>query len=645
MVEVEELPGERSGGEMPAQSAQMAVAAVGTREGAAAATAHRMGSTPIIVLAGLFGLAFVIVGGFLGAENWTRGNPWTIRLVLLFATSWCSTVLAMGVGLWWWWRAPANPTGRLLYLSGISQASFMISYCWPSIWAQLVGLLDSLGLPCLALIVFGWPTGRPSRRLRQAVIVYTVSVAVIFQIGFLFRRSPEPSGQWPDAWQAVFSVPQVWYLMDAFQALVLNAVPAIATIIWLVRRRRAVPPAVRPLITPITVAGVLVAGSLVLLHFGFQVFGSLFAGDASDIGIALLLILLGNYFQPGCVAIGVLVAATRRQRAVAVGSRHLLVDLRSASPVVSPSEAAALIVGDPTAKVRYRGPDGGWIDTAGGSLDDVGRDRRLLPVMNGAGEVTAGLEVDASTPVPPLLADLAVSAIAARAANERATALADARRRDVRARSRALVAAADDGRFRLERNLHDGAQQLLVGLALTAGLRARQSVTRAGQPLSRAGAPDPDEDITDILDQMDRVGREVMDLVDAAAPAAVSSGLVGALRSLAAVSPITTTFRSCGDLPPDDPLTLGLYLAAGEAMANAVKHSGATDLSLTLDVTDDHVRIALRDNGIGGVVEVPGSIANRAAQLGGHAWVDSPYGNGTVVQIEVPTIRSGGEGS
>ena len=90
-------------------------------------------------------------------------------------------------------------------------------------------------------------------------------------------------------------------------------------------------------------------------------------------------------------------------------------------------------------------------------------------------------------------------------------------------------------------------------------------------------------------------------------------------------------------------MTLGLYLAAGDAMANAVKHSGATEVSLTLDVTDDHVRIALQDNGIGGVVEIPGSIGNRAAQIGGHAWVDSPAGNGTVVQIEVPTVRSCGE--
>jgi signal transduction histidine kinase len=563
-------------------------------------------------------------------------------LVVLVATAWASTLLAMGVGLWWWWRAPANPTGRLLYLAGASQCSFVIAQSWPSGWAQLMWILSFLELPCLALIVFGWPTGRPSHRLRDAVIVYAVTVAAIFQIGAVFRKSLEPSAQWPDAWQAVFSLPQVWYLMDGFQALALNAVPAIATIIWLVRRRRAVPPAVRPLISPITVAGVLVASSLVLVHFGFQVFGSLFGGDDTDISAARLLVLVADYFHAGFVAIGVLIAATRRRRAIAVGTRQMLVDLRSATPVVSPSAAAAAIVGDLSASVRYRGPGGGWIDSEGTALGDVGSDRRLLPVVDGAGEVTAGLEVDASTPVPPLLADLAVSAIAARAANERATALADARRRDVRARSRALVAATDAGRITLERNLHDGAQQLLVGLALTAGLRVRQSVLRDGP--REAGHPDPipNEDARDILDEIDRVRREVLDLVDSTAPAVLATGLAGALRSVAAISPIATTLDVAGDLPPDDPLTLGLYLAAGEAMTNAVKHSRATDLQLSLVVVDDRVRMVLRDNGIGGVAQLPPSISRRIAGMDGRAEVESQGGKGTVVRIEVLRSRIGG---
>src|SRR5664280_11468 len=293
--------------------------------------------------------------------------------------------------------------------------------------------------------------------------------------------------------------------------------------------------------------------------------------------------------------------------------------------------AAAAIVGDPTARVRYRAPGGGWIDSAGAGLEDIGPERRSLPVFDGTGEMTACLEVDASTPVPPLLADLAVSAIAARAANERATALADARRRDVRARSRALVAAADAGRVALERNLHDGAQQLLVGLALTAGLRARQFAIREDSAGQGDEVPSQDDDISEILD-----------LVDSTAPAALSPGLADALQSLAAVCPIATTFSVTDDLPGDDPLALGLYLAAGEAITNAVKHSRAIGLRLSLVVTDDRVRMVLQDNGIGGVTQVPPSISNRIAGMAGRAEVESQVGSGTVLRIQVLRSRIGG---
>ena len=485
-------------------------------------------------------VVLILIGVPLCIQNWTRGVPWTPRLTLLMATNWCAVLLGLGVGLWWWSRAPANPTGRLLYVAGFCACCEIISRSWPgSLFPYLVGLPGLLTVPCLALIVFGWPTGRPSHRLFRLVVLYGVTVSAIFLVGEVFRKSPEPTPDWPDAPQAIFALPQVWAIMDAFQALALNAVPAVATIIWLIRRRRAVPPAVRPLITPITAAGVLVAGSMVFVHFGFQVFGSLFDGDGDDIGTARLLALLGNYFTVGFVALGVLVAATKRRRAVAVGSRQMLVDLRSARPVVSPSAAAAAIVDDPTAKIRYRGSDGGWIDSSGAALAELDLDRRrLLPIFDEAGREIAGLEVSAATPIPPLLVDLAVSAISARAANERATAQADARRREVRARSRDLVAAADAGRVALERDLHDGAQQLLVGLALTTGLRVRTSASAA--ELAAASA--------DTIDAIGHVRREVLALVDSATPAALSRGLAAALRSFAAVCPINSSLNATGDV-------------------------------------------------------------------------------------------------
>jgi len=290
-------------------------------------------------------------------------------------------------------------------------------------------------------------------------------------------------------------------------------------------------------------------------------------------------------------------------------------------PIVTPSAAAAAIVGDSSATVRYLRPDGSWVDSSGSPLDGPAEDRRLLPVVDAAGEVVAGIDVDGSRTVPPLLADLAVSTVALRAANERAAALADSRRREVRARSRELVTATDRGRIDLERNLHDGAQQLLVGLALTVGLRARGSGPDTG---ARSAVSDIDE----VVRQVRQIRHDVLTLVDSTTPAALTLGLVGALGSLAAVYPVSTTLESVGDLPADDPVALGLYLAAGEIVTNAVKHSTATRVDIGLNVGTDEVRLSVADNGIGGVAAVPAAVADRVRTFHGHAQIDSPVGGG-----------------
>jgi signal transduction histidine kinase len=322
------------------------------------------------------------------------------------------------------------------------------------------------------------------------------------------------------------------------------------------------------------------------------------------------------------VAIGVLVAATRRRRAAELGHRRIVVDLGSATPIVSPSAAAAATVGDPTARVVYAGADGSWVDSAGLRASDPDGDRVRLPVFDEDGQATAALEVRTATALPPLLADLALGTIAARAANERATALAEARRAEVRARSRELVAAIDEGRRQLERNLHDGAQQLLVGLSLSAGLAART-----------APAAPPQAMITHIA----QVQREVLELLDAEPPAVLSGGLSGALRTLAAACPVPIVYGSSGDLPGSDPLALTLYLLAGEAVANAVKHAAPTTIHLDLAVTSDDVRLAVRDDGRGGLRDVAPSIARRVDGLG-TARLDPQLSRGSAVTVLIPRL-------
>lgn len=585
----------------------------------AAANLRLIVAVLLAAVAGSAGLVLCVL-------HWTRGAAWDANNVVLMVAAWSGNTLGFSIGLWWWWRAPANPTGRLLYLAALSYSIYFVGRCWPqSAWATELEWSAELIVPCLALVVLGWPTGRPGRRVTAPVVASGVAVTVIAFVGAVFSRTPDPSTEWPDPPEAQFSVPSVFHLLDPAQALFLQALPAAVVIVVLVRRRNAVPTAVRPLITPITVAGVLAAAALIVVHVGFQLFAAPL-GLNDGFPLRALLVLVGDYALVGFVAVGVLVGATRRRRAAAVGPRRIVVDLGSATPVVSPSAAAAATIGDASARVVYVQAGGTWIDSGGLPVLEVGAERVRLPVFDSDGEVTAALEVGATTALPPLLADLALGTIAARAANERATALAEARRAEVRARSRELVAATDTGRRQLERNLHDGAQQLLVGLSLSAGLAARaQSADAAHAPAA-------------MITHIAQVRREILELLDAEPPAALSGGLSGALRTLAATCPVPVVYESNGDLPGTDPLALTLYLAAGEAVANAVKHAAPTTIRVNLTVTADRVRLSIEDDGCGGQRAVAPSIARRVEGLG-QARLEPPAGRGSVVMIDLPLVR------
>lgn len=627
---------------MPADTAPMAGPATLVADPPSAdATGHplRSGRAPGRVgsLAALVAAAAVVtVATVLCAFNLPRFGPWTPGLKVLASAWFCAVVLAVGIGWSWWWRAPANPTGRLLLVAGVCHCVWMIGRCWPlSSWAAMLTVVG-WGTPVtLALVAFGWPTGRPGRRVTTTVLAVVGAGMTLDLVAMAFNRSTNGSPDWPDPALALWSVPEVWFVLDPIKALALAALPSVFVIVWLVRRRRAVPPAVRPLLTPITVAGVLVAADTVFVHVALQLFAALANDGSWDGGFVRIAVLTGDYFQPGFIAIGVWVAGRRRRRAVAVGRRRMAVDLRSAAPIVTPSAAAATLIGDPTAGVRYRRPDRSWVDSSGTPVGGLADDRRLVPVLDGSGHLVAGLDVDAAHPVPPLLADLAVSTIALRSANERAAALAQARRREVQVRSRELVAATDRGRIDLERRLHDGAQQLLVGLALTTGLRARRAPggVRAGR-----GETEADE----VIRQVRQVRQEILDLIDAAIPAVLSLGLAAALRALLAGFPGSSMLAAAGDLPADDPTALGVYLTAGELVTNAVKHADATHVEVRLTVRADHVVLVVTDDGIGGVPTVPNGVGTRVGALGGTVVVDSPAGAGTTVRIRVGRPDSGG---
>jgi signal transduction histidine kinase len=210
------------------------------------------------------------------------------------------------------------------------------------------------------------------------------------------------------------------------------------------------------------------------------------------------------------------------------------------------------------------------------------------------------------------------------------TAIANAEARAEVAASRArVVAAADQARRRIERDLHDGTQQRLVSLALR--LRAAQAAVppELGGQLDEAVA-----EATGALEELTEIARGIHPAVLA------ERGLGPALRTLARRSPVPVDLQvgAGGRLPEE--VEVSAYYVVAEALTNAAKHSGAAAVSVEVEVAADALRVTVRDDGAGGADLARGTglagLKDRVEALGGRILLDSRRGAGTSLQAEFP---------
>jgi signal transduction histidine kinase len=210
-----------------------------------------------------------------------------------------------------------------------------------------------------------------------------------------------------------------------------------------------------------------------------------------------------------------------------------------------------------------------------------------------------------------------------------ATAIANAESRSALAESRArLVAAGDDTRRRIERDLHDGAQQRLVSLALT--LRSHQS-TMPAELVNLFG---------DVASGLDEVLDELRELAHGIHPAVLSTcGLEAALKGLArrAPLPVNVDVRVPRRLP--ERIEVAVYYIVAEALTNVAKHAKASVVDIDVEAIDAFVRVSVSDDGVGGADPSRGSgllgLRDRVQALGGTMSLSSPP-SGTCLVVQLP---------
>ena len=194
-----------------------------------------------------------------------------------------------------------------------------------------------------------------------------------------------------------------------------------------------------------------------------------------------------------------------------------------------------------------------------------------------------------------------------------------------------IVAAGDDARRKLERNLHDGAQQRLVSISLS--LRLIQAQLREDPDGAQKLLEASRTELAQALEELRELARGIH-------PAVLTDrGLDAALEMLAARSPLPVKIDGPdGDLPPS--VEAAAYYVVSEALANVTKYAQASSVEVTVDRRNGYALIEVADDGVGGADPGRGSglrgLADRVASLSGKLDIDSPRGGGTRIRAEIP---------
>lgn len=468
--------------------------------------------------------------------------------------------------------------------------------------------------------MLAFPTGRlGSRRQRLVAGAGYLAVFVLTPVAVLFKDArtdvfPRQNVLLLDGDPAIFHLLDLAYLAT-------GAVVAVAVLAVLVRRWVAAGPPLRRILAPVFGAGLLgTAGSVAAGLFGpLSPWRETLAWLPR---IAFCLLPLGFLAGVWRVRLG----------RTAVGT--LLARLRTPLPADGVRDALAQAVGDPSLRVGYWRPDAeAFVDGDGRPLavpaDDVG-----VTLVAPGGRRIAVLLHDPALHEDRHVLDAVTAAAELALDNQRLTAEVRAQLADTRDLAGRLVTAADAERRRLERDLHDGAQQRLVCAAMA--LRQSVHLLESEDRVAAAAA------LRASLTEVEAVLGELREVANGLHPAILTdAGLVQALAALTERVPEPDVVLYAPDLPtlPATVEATGYFVAA-EALTNALKHATASHISLSLGYSQGELTLVVVDDGVGGADVRGGSglrgLRDRVTALGGTIALRSPPGGGTTLTAVIP---------
>jgi signal transduction histidine kinase len=576
----------------------------------------------LLVWAGGAALCATLTVGALHG-GWPPADKAVISYALAFA------VITLDVVVWH--LRPESRTGLLLaafaFVGLLGDLWFVFPRSAPAVTVGLAAYY--LPFPIFGHLILSYPTGRFTSRIDRWFVGVGYAMAVGYALPLLLFYSPRAPHyyswaiEYPDradplthvAWHDVIGT---WQFLDRTVAVF-----AVVGLTLLARKLVRSTPGGRRVVLPLALAAAF-AGVQFIVQIAVY-------GDQINSWIHpnwFWIITAAELATPVALAAGMLWGRTARARAA-----DLVVELER-TPPGSVRDALARTLGDPSLELAL------WLPDRGAYVDGDGRPIALPEPGSGRAVTILG---STEAPVAALVHDpvllerralLSAAGAAARLAleNERLQAELRAQLAELRASRARIVTAGDEERRRLERDLHDGAQQRLLSLGLALHL-AREEL-----------GPDANG-ASDILAEADGELRaaidELRELAHGIHPAVLTEqGLVPALTTLAERSPVPVTIV---DLPEERlpaPAESAAYFLVSEALANVAKYAQASRARVSVSRVDGCVLVEVDDDGIGGADPSRGSglrgLADRVQALDGRLEVTSPAGSGTHLHAEIP---------
>jgi signal transduction histidine kinase len=547
------------------------------------------------------------------------------RAVAIVAVAW-TFVFA---GLVAWVRRPANRLGPLMAAAGLALLLRQLRYSHDPLVFTVFFAVGEVGYALAAHSVLAYPSGRTYGRAERALVKVGYAAMLLFPLAILLvydgtrpLRFMDPAPR--ESLIVVAGDGDLALLLQKIFVVFVWGVLATVFVGLLLRRLVRATPRARRLLAPLLLGAVVFA-----LRAVFEgIFTFVERPSAVVYDYLLWWQLVGFVALPLALLAGML-----RARLARAGIGELVLELERAPPHGF-RDALARALGDPTLEVAFWLPERrGFVDAAGRHVELPAEDgRRAVTRIEHDGEPLAALVHDATLGDEPKL--LHASGAAVRLALENAHLQAEMRAQLVRvqeSRGR-IVAAADEERRRIERDIHDGAQQRLVALGLQ--LRSAQ------RQLGSAAAPELDRLLAEAVDELQVAVEELRELARGVHPAILTEeGLAAALDSLGSRTPISVSLEVAdGRLPPGVEATA--YFVVCEALANVVKHAEATKATIRAERRNGILVVEVSDDGVGGAHAGSGSglrgLADRVEALGGRLVIESPAGGGTRIVGEIP---------